>query len=337
MPCTRVRFPSPPPHVRWPLATFPFCVLSRGTTTPVPPAAGFAHDCRGFRSGNSASRTGPRGSKHYTRLPQKGPDHFAIREWLRSRTDQEKRPFHEKTVVACAKAARALATWMSKKKMDGDFTACDTAMLNSFFRDYNATYSRGGTNAKRGHPGDAAQGARPEEEGRVALVAPATAGLLPEGAAVATDTIATAQEQAESLATLVPRTCMPTAVRCLDGRPTTRPLSSAAKAASWRDAYRSASASLQPGKKGLCRVLQPGARGDLPMFLHDIASAAIAQGKHCLTGVPHDKLADSGRRGNMRPVREPSESVPASPTPPPARHWTPTPGRSLPFHARQAP
>jgi hypothetical protein len=56
-------------------------------------------------------------------------------QWLRSRTNQEKRPFHEETIVAYAKAARALAAWMTAKKIDGDFTACDTAVLNRFFRD----------------------------------------------------------------------------------------------------------------------------------------------------------------------------------------------------------
>jgi hypothetical protein len=62
-------------------------------------------------------------------------------EWLRSHTNQEKRPFHEETVVAYAKAARALDTWMTKD-IGGDFTACDTAMLNRFFRDYHAAHSR---------------------------------------------------------------------------------------------------------------------------------------------------------------------------------------------------
>jgi site-specific recombinase XerD len=70
-------------------------------------------------------------------------------DWLRSRTNQEKRPFQEETVVAYAKAARALDAWMTVKKIDGDFTACDTGVLNRFFRDYNATHSRGGTNTKQ--------------------------------------------------------------------------------------------------------------------------------------------------------------------------------------------
>jgi hypothetical protein len=70
-------------------------------------------------------------------------------QWLRSRTNQEKQPFHEETVVAYAKAARALDAWMTKTKTDGNFTACDTAVLNSFFRDYNAARSRGGTNTEQ--------------------------------------------------------------------------------------------------------------------------------------------------------------------------------------------
>ena len=65
-------------------------------------------------------------------------------KWLRSRTNQEKRPFQEETVVAYAKAARALDAWMTQKKIDGDFTACDTALLNRFFRDYNSAHTRGG-------------------------------------------------------------------------------------------------------------------------------------------------------------------------------------------------
>ena len=70
-------------------------------------------------------------------------------QWLRSRANQEKLPFHQETVVAYAKAARALDAWMTGEKIAGDFTACDTAVLNRFFRDYNATHSRGGTNTKQ--------------------------------------------------------------------------------------------------------------------------------------------------------------------------------------------
>ena len=38
---------------------------------------------------------------------------------------------------------------MTDKKIQGDFTACDTALLNRFFRDYHAGHTRGGTNTKQ--------------------------------------------------------------------------------------------------------------------------------------------------------------------------------------------
>ena len=70
-------------------------------------------------------------------------------QWLRSRTNKEKRPFQEETILAYAKAARALDAWMTDAGVDGDFTACDTALLNRFFRDYNDAHTRGGTNTKQ--------------------------------------------------------------------------------------------------------------------------------------------------------------------------------------------
>jgi site-specific recombinase XerD len=99
------------------------------------------------------------GSPH---LPQPGPrradltgaqlramqvSEFA--QWLRSRTNQEKRPFQEETITAYKVAARALDAWMTAREMDGDFTACDTATLSLFFRDYNADHAQVGTNTKQ--------------------------------------------------------------------------------------------------------------------------------------------------------------------------------------------
>jgi hypothetical protein len=40
-------------------------------------------------------------------------------QWLRSRTNKQKRPFHEDTVLAYAKAARALDTSMTDHDVDG--------------------------------------------------------------------------------------------------------------------------------------------------------------------------------------------------------------------------
>jgi site-specific recombinase XerD len=70
-------------------------------------------------------------------------------QWLRSRTNQEKRPFQEETITAYKVAARALDAWMTTSEMDGDFTVCDTGLLNRFFRDYHAAHGQGGTNTKQ--------------------------------------------------------------------------------------------------------------------------------------------------------------------------------------------
>jgi integrase/recombinase XerD len=70
-------------------------------------------------------------------------------QWLRSRTNKEKRPFQEETITAYKVAARALDAWMTSAGLDGDFTACDTGVLNRFFRDYHAAHGQGGTNTKQ--------------------------------------------------------------------------------------------------------------------------------------------------------------------------------------------
>ena len=53
-------------------------------------------------------------------------------QWLRSRTNKEKRPFQEETITAYKVAARALDAWMTSCGLDGDFTACDTEVLNRY-------------------------------------------------------------------------------------------------------------------------------------------------------------------------------------------------------------
>jgi hypothetical protein len=70
-------------------------------------------------------------------------------QWLRSRTNQEKRPFQEETITAYKTAARALDAWMTASGLEGDFTGCDTGVLNRFFRDYHAAHGQGGTNTKQ--------------------------------------------------------------------------------------------------------------------------------------------------------------------------------------------
>jgi site-specific recombinase XerD len=67
--------------------------------------------------------------------------------WLRTQTSPKtKRPYQEKTVILYCDAARALHQWMTAEKVNADFTACDTDMLNRFFADYLQSHTQGGTN-----------------------------------------------------------------------------------------------------------------------------------------------------------------------------------------------
>jgi len=56
------------------------------------------------------------------------------------------RPFQEHTITNYTDAAKSLHRWMTTKKIDEDFTACDTAVLNRFFTDYRKGHIQGGTN-----------------------------------------------------------------------------------------------------------------------------------------------------------------------------------------------
>jgi hypothetical protein len=55
-------------------------------------------------------------------------------DWLRSRTNRHKRPFQEETISAYRDAAIALSAWTTSTGLATDFTGCDTATLNEFFR-----------------------------------------------------------------------------------------------------------------------------------------------------------------------------------------------------------
>ncbi len=65
---------------------------------------------------------------------------------LREGVSKRKRPYQEHTITDYADAARSLGRWMSASAVDGDFTACDTAMLNRFFAEYLKDHTQGGTN-----------------------------------------------------------------------------------------------------------------------------------------------------------------------------------------------
>jgi hypothetical protein len=69
--------------------------------------------------------------------------------WLQTRTNKHHRPFQPDTILAYTETARVLDRWMSEQGIDGDFTTCDTAMLNRFFGDYIAAHGQGGTNTRQ--------------------------------------------------------------------------------------------------------------------------------------------------------------------------------------------
>lgn len=66
--------------------------------------------------------------------------------WLGARTNKQDRPFQENTIRNYVDAARTLSKWMTASKIDADFTACDTALLNRFFAEYLRGHTQGGTN-----------------------------------------------------------------------------------------------------------------------------------------------------------------------------------------------
>ncbi len=70
-------------------------------------------------------------------------------DWLRTQTNKQHRPFQEETILAYTNAAVALSTWMAEVGLEVDFTGCDTAVLNRFFRSFYESHSQGGTNTKQ--------------------------------------------------------------------------------------------------------------------------------------------------------------------------------------------
>ncbi|HEY1626148.1 MAG TPA: tyrosine-type recombinase/integrase [Streptosporangiaceae bacterium] len=70
-------------------------------------------------------------------------------QWLRTHTNKHKRPFSERAIEDYAETAHVLDRWMAGHDPDGDFTACDTDLLNRFFADYLSTHTQGGTNTRQ--------------------------------------------------------------------------------------------------------------------------------------------------------------------------------------------
>jgi hypothetical protein len=69
--------------------------------------------------------------------------------WLRTRTNRNKCPFQEATVAAYTDAARPLDRWMTEHDLDGDFTSCDTGLLNRFFTSWVTAHGQIGLNTRQ--------------------------------------------------------------------------------------------------------------------------------------------------------------------------------------------
>lgn len=70
-------------------------------------------------------------------------------DYLRTTNNRKGRPYEDKTVANYFLAGKALDTWLTAQGIDGDFTVCDTIMLNRFFRDYDAKRGQGGTHSQQ--------------------------------------------------------------------------------------------------------------------------------------------------------------------------------------------
>jgi integrase/recombinase XerD len=111
----------------------------RAATLP----AGGAVPGQGLTTDRRKARSG-RGALTAADLRQMAISEFAA--WLREQTNKLDRPFQGHTITNYTDAAKSLHRWMVIQKIDEDFTACDTAVLNRFFNDYRKGHTQGGTN-----------------------------------------------------------------------------------------------------------------------------------------------------------------------------------------------
>jgi hypothetical protein len=65
-----------------------------------------------------------------------------FRDYLRTVNSRDGRPYEDATINAYLYPAKALDAWMTEKRLDGDFTTVDTALLNRYFREYFHTTAR---------------------------------------------------------------------------------------------------------------------------------------------------------------------------------------------------
>jgi site-specific recombinase XerD len=66
-------------------------------------------------------------------------------DYLRTTNSRDGRPYEEATINAYVSPGKTLNAWLAADGIDGDFTACDTATLNRFFREYYLEHGQGGT------------------------------------------------------------------------------------------------------------------------------------------------------------------------------------------------
>jgi hypothetical protein len=66
-------------------------------------------------------------------------------DYLRTTNSRDGRPYEEATVNAYVSPGKTLDAWLAAEGLDGDFTACGTATLNRFFREYYLEHGQGGT------------------------------------------------------------------------------------------------------------------------------------------------------------------------------------------------
>jgi integrase/recombinase XerD len=70
-------------------------------------------------------------------------------DYLLTTNNRAGRPYEDATVHNYVYAGKALDQWMTAKGIEGDFTACDTAMLNLFLREYFTEHGQGGTHSQQ--------------------------------------------------------------------------------------------------------------------------------------------------------------------------------------------
>ena len=66
-------------------------------------------------------------------------------DYLRTTNSRDGRPYEEATINAYVSPGKTLDAWLAAEGTDGDFTSCDTATLNRFFREYYLEHGQGGT------------------------------------------------------------------------------------------------------------------------------------------------------------------------------------------------